>query len=214
MQFESAGAPSGSRDWGRKEMNRTVILDNYDSFTYNISQVLGSLGVEAEVIRNDGISIAELSQLHPGRIIISPGPGSPENPRDFGVCLDAIRVLGQRIPVLGICLGHQGIGYAFGAKVTRAPQPMHGKKSKLTNSGNGLFAGLPRSFEVMRYHSLAIDPATVPTCLEVAAVADDGVIMAVRHKAFPIFGVQFHPESVGTPLGPKLLENFIKVKPR
>jgi anthranilate synthase component 2 len=191
----------------------TVILDNYDSFTFNLYQYLGDLGERPLVYRNDRISLAELDRLRPDRIVISPGPGNPENEAYFGVCRQAILQLGPTVPILGVCLGHQGIIHAFGGRVVRARQVMHGKTSFVFHNDAGIFQGLPRSFEAMRYHSLVGDPATLPACLEVTAWTQDEVIMGVRHRVYPIHGVQFHPESIGTPIGKRLLQNFLAVTP-
>ena len=188
---------------------KIVVLDNYDSFTYNLYQYLGEIGGRPVVFRNDKISLAELQRMRPCRIVISPGPGTPEDPTRLGVCRDAILQLGPSIPVLGVCLGHQGIITALGGRVVRARQVMHGKTSRIYHNGAGLFAGLPQPFEAMRYHSLVADPTTLPKCLEVTARTGDGVIMGVRHREYPIHGVQFHPESIGTPAGKQLLENFL-----
>jgi anthranilate synthase/aminodeoxychorismate synthase-like glutamine amidotransferase len=188
---------------------KTVILDNYDSFTFNLYQYLAELDERPLVFRNDRVSLEELRALRPDHLVISPGPGSPEDERYFGVCRRAILELGPTVPVLGVCLGHQGIIHAFGGRVARAREPMHGKSSPVFHRGGGVLRGLPRPFEAMRYHSLVGDPDTLPDCLEVTARTADGVIMAVRHKVFPVHGVQFHPESVGTPYGKQLLANFL-----
>ncbi|MCE9546019.1 MAG: aminodeoxychorismate/anthranilate synthase component II [Planctomycetia bacterium] len=192
---------------------KTVILDNYDSFTYNLYQYVGELDEAPLVFRNDKISLAELRALEPDRIVISPGPGSPDDPAYFGVCREAILEFGPTTPILGVCLGHQGIVHAFGGQIVRAREVMHGKTSYITHDERGLFAGLPRRFEVMRYHSLIVDPATLPACLRVTAKTADGVIMAVEHREHQIFGVQFHPESIGTTVGKQLLENFLRGSP-
>ncbi len=186
-----------------------VILDNYDSFTYNLYQYLGELSGRPVVYRNDEISLAELERLKPDRIVISPGPGSPDDTVRLGVCRKVILRFGPSAPLLGVCLGHQGIIAAFGGRVVRAERVMHGKTSLVHHNGKGIFAGLPEPFEAMRYHSLIGDRATMPDCLEVTAETSDGVIMAVRHREYPICGVQFHPESIGTPAGKQLLENFV-----
>jgi len=186
-----------------------VILDNYDSFTYNLYQYLGELSGRPVVYRNDEISLAELERLHPDKIVISPGPGSPDDTVRLGVCREVILRFGPSVPLLGVCLGHQGIVAAFGGRVVRAERVMHGKTSLVHHNGKGIFTGLPEPFEAMRYHSLLGDRATLPDCLEVTAETGDGVIMAVRHREYPIYGVQFHPESIGTPAGKQLLENFV-----
>jgi anthranilate synthase/aminodeoxychorismate synthase-like glutamine amidotransferase len=189
---------------------KTVILDNYDSFTFNLYQYIGELDERPLVYRNDAILIEQIWQLAPDRIIISPGPGSPEDSRAFGVCRRVILELGPHIPILGVCLGHQGIIACYGGRVIRAPQPVHGKTRRITTDGRSLFAGLPSSFDAMLYHSLVGDPASVPECLTVTATTSDGVIMGVRHRRFPIEGIQFHPESIGTPVGKALLRNFLR----
>ena len=189
---------------------KTVILDNYDSFTFNLYQYLGELDERPLVFRNDRITLDGLKELRPDRIIISPGPGNPEDPAYFGVCKGAILEMGPTVPVLGVCLGHQGIIHAFGGRVVRAPQVMHGKTSFVFHDGAGVLRGLPRPFEAMRYHSLVGEPATLPDCLEVTARTEDGIIMGVQHRSYPIHGVQFHPESIGTAGGKQILENFLR----
>ena len=188
---------------------KTVIIDNYDSFTYNLYQYLGELDERPLVFRNDRITAEEVKQLAPDRIIISPGPGNPENPAYFGVCRQVILELGRTIPLLGVCLGHQGIAAAFGGRVVRAPEVMHGKTSEVFHDSSALFAGLPQPFQVMRYHSLVADQPTFPDALLATAHTADGIIMGLRHRDLPIYGVQFHPESIGTPAGRRLIENFI-----
>ena len=184
------------------------ILDNYDSFTYNLVQYFGELGAQPVVRRNDEISLAELAAMKPTRICISPGPGEP---RDAGISEEVIRELGPTIPVLGVCLGHQAIGEVFGGAVVRAGRLMHGKTSPIVHAGDGVFAGLPSPFEATRYHSLVVHPESVPTCLEVNARTLEGEIMGLRHREFPIHGVQFHPESILTLEGKRLLENFLRL---
>jgi anthranilate synthase component 2 len=189
---------------------RTVILDNYDSFTFNLYQYLGELEGRAPlVLRNDDVTLAGLERLDPGRLVISPGPGRADDPRYFGVCHAAIVRLGPRLPVLGICLGHQGIIHAFGGEIVGAPEVMHGKASIVRHDGDPLFRHVPAAFEAMRYHSLVGQPLSIPDCLRVIARTDDGVVMGVRHREHPIYGLQFHPESVGTPVGKTLLRNFL-----
>jgi anthranilate synthase component 2 len=188
---------------------KILLLDNYDSFTYNLFQYLGELDEPPLVFRNDRITLTAIRELAPDRIVISPGPGNPENDNYFGVCKSVILELGPRIPVLGVCLGHQGIIHAFGGKIIRAAQPMHGKTSSILHDQKGLFRGLPSPFEAMRYHSLVGDPALLPSCLQATAWTEDGVLMAVRHRSYPIYGVQFHPESIGTGEGKRLLANFL-----
>ena len=186
-----------------------LVIDNYDSFTYNLVQYLGELGTEPFVRRNNEITIGEIATLKPERIVISPGPGRPEQ---AGITLDVIKKFGPTIPLLGVCLGHQAIGMAFGGSVVRATAPMHGKTSTVSHDGRGLFAGIASPFTVGRYHSLVVQKADLPSDLEISAqTEDDGTIMALRHRAFPIHGVQFHPESILTREGQHLLRNFLKV---
>lgn len=188
---------------------RVLVLDNYDSFVFNLAQALRSLGAATRVERNDAITLAQVMNLAPDAIVISPGPGRPEDPQYFGVCSAVLRELSGQIPVLGVCLGHQGIVQAFGGKIVNAPCVMHGKASAIEHDGTGLFAGLPSPISAMRYHSLVAEPETLPDCLHVNARTADGVIMAVEHRSAPVYGVQFHPESIGTPLGPRILANFL-----
>ena len=188
-----------------------LVLDNYDSFTYNLVQYLGELGAEVKVVRNDEATVDEVAALAPERIVISPGPGTPD---DAGISLGLIERLGARVPILGVCLGHQAIGQAFGGRVVRARQVMHGKTSSIRHDGRGVFAGLENPFVATRYHSLAVVRETVPEELEVSAEAEDGEIMGIRHRRWPIEGVQFHPESILTLEGKKLLKNFLAVVPR
>jgi anthranilate synthase/aminodeoxychorismate synthase-like glutamine amidotransferase len=184
-----------------------LLIDNYDSFTWNLAQYLGELGAAPCVRRNDEISLDEIERLRPARIVISPGPGRPE---DAGISVDVIRRFGRTTPILGVCLGHQGIGVAFGGAVVRAPQLMHGKTSNVSHDGRGVFRGVSQPFAAGRYHSLVVaDP--LPDVLEAAARTDDGTIMGVRHREFPIHGVQFHPESVLTDAGRQLLRNFLEL---
>jgi len=183
-----------------------VVIDNYDSFTYNLVQYLGELGGEPHVVRNDSVDVAAVAALKPQRIVISPGPGTPDQ---AGISMDVIRRLGEHTPILGVCLGHQAIGQAFGGTVARAKAQMHGKTSEIRHDGRGVFAGLSNPFTATRYHSLVILPHTVPSELEVTAWAEDGEIMGVRHRSLPIEGVQFHPESILTLEGKRLLGNFL-----
>ena len=184
-------------------------IDNYDSFTYNLVQYLGELGADLLVRRNNEVTLDEIARLEPDRLVISPGPGRPEQ---AGVTLEAIKRFGPQIPVLGVCLGHQAIGLAFGGQVVRAQTPMHGKTSTIEHDGRGVFAGVATPLVASRYHSLLIDPASVPADLEVAArVRGDDTIMAVRHRRFPVHGVQFHPESILTRDGRQMLRNFLAV---
>ena len=185
---------------------RVLVIDNYDSFVYNLVQYLGELGAEPEVYRHDEITVDQVAAAAPEAILISPGPGRPE---DAGVSNQVIEQLGGRIPILGVCLGHQCIGQVYGGKVVRAPSILHGKTSLVHHCGEGVLAGLPDPFEATRYHSLVVDRETVPDVLEVTAETDDGVVMALRHRHLPVEGVQFHPESVLTPAGKQLLTNFL-----
>jgi len=186
-----------------------LVIDNYDSFTYNLVQYLGELGTEPFVKRNDDITVDQIAALKPERIVISPGPGRPEQ---AGITLDVIRTLGPTIPLLGVCLGHQAIGMAFGGAVVRARVPMHGKTSAISHDGRGVFAGMATPLTVARYHSLIVDRAGWPDDLEVSAqTEDDGTVMALRHRSFPIHGVQFHPESIMTREGHHLLRNFLEI---
>lgn len=188
-----------------------LIIDNYDSFVYNIAQILGELGVSCDVIRNDKISLEQIIQNKYDAIVISPGPGTPEDRRYFGICSDVIRKLGPTTPILGVCLGHQGIIHEFGGKVVNAGCVRHGKTSQIKHTNDSLFEGVKNPFRATRYHSLVGDKTIIPDVLEVTAVAeDDGEVMAVRHKKYPIDGVQFHPESILTTEGKKILANFIK----
>jgi anthranilate synthase component 2 len=185
-----------------------LVIDNYDSFTYNLVQFLGELGAEPVVRRNDQITVEEIANGGYCGMVISPGPGEPKG---AGVSLAAIRELGPQIPILGVCLGHQAIGEAFGGRIVRAPRPVHGKASRVKHDGCGIFAGIPREIEVGRYHSLVIDPQSCPQVLEVTAATADGIIMGVRHRSLPIEGVQFHPESVLTSSGMQILSNFVRL---
>lgn len=186
-----------------------LVIDNYDSFTYNLVQFLGEMGADLHVVRNDQITLDEIRVLQPTHIVISPGPGDPD---DGGVSLDVIRELGATTPILGVCLGHQCIGQAYGGVVNRAPHVMHGKTSMISHTGDSMFANMPNPFEATRYHSLIVEEGTLPDVLTVTAFTDDGEIMGLRHKEYPVFGVQFHPESILTTYGPQLLRNFLDVK--
>jgi para-aminobenzoate synthetase component 2 len=185
-----------------------LVIDNYDSFTYNIVQYLGEMGQKLEVYRNDEVTVDDIFNINPDRIIISPGPGVPEN---AGVSVAAIREFGRVTPVLGVCLGHQAIGHAFGGRVVRAPYLMHGKTTEICHDSRTIFRGIPYRFKATRYHSLIVESESLPDCLEVSATTPDGLIMGLRHKECPVEGVQFHPESVMTSHGKKLLENFLKI---
>ncbi|HEY8490705.1 MAG TPA: aminodeoxychorismate/anthranilate synthase component II [Dehalococcoidia bacterium] len=186
-----------------------LLIDNYDSFTYNLYQYLSELGADVQVVRNDRITPEEVEALAPERIVVSPGPCTP---REAGVSVEVIRRLAGTVPILGVCLGHQCIGQAFGARVVGAGEIKHGKTSVIRHDGRGVFAGLPDPFEAIRYHSLAIAPDSVPDCLEVTAWSESGVIMGVRHRELPVEGVQFHPESIMTPVGKDLLRNFLRME--
>jgi anthranilate synthase component II len=188
---------------------RVLLIDNYDSFTYNLYQYLCELGASVSVVRNDAISVAEVGALAPDFIVISPGPGVP---RDAGISIELIRALGPRVPILGVCLGHQAIAEAFGGVVTRAPELMHGKASRIHHDGTGVFDGLPSPFSAIRYHSLCAAPEAVPDSLLVNARTENGVVMAVRHRDYPIHGVQFHPESILSEHGKDLLRNFLRLE--
>ena len=189
----------------------TLIIDNYDSFTYNLYQYLGELGAQPEVVRNDEISLEGVAAAQPRRVVISPGPGSPDDPGYFGVCAEVIRQLGPAIPLLGVCLGHQGIIHVFGGTVIRAPYPVHGKVWEIQHDGTGLFTALPSPLEGMRYHSLMGEQLRLPPELVPNAWTPDGLIMGIRHRQFPIHGIQIHPESIGTPRGKDLLRNFLRL---
>ncbi len=185
-----------------------LLIDNYDSFTYNLYHFLGELGAKAEVRRNDALTAAEALELKPQAIVLSPGPCDPAR---AGICLDLIKAAAGKVPLLGVCLGHQAIGEAFGGEVVRAPVPMHGKVSGVTHDGTGVFAGLPSPFTGTRYHSLTVARESFPETLEVTAETDDGLIMGLKHRELPLYGVQFHPESIASEHGHALLENFLSL---
>jgi anthranilate synthase component 2 len=184
-----------------------LMIDNYDSFTYNLVQYFGELGEDVRTFRNDEITLEEINALKPDRICLSPGPCSP---KEAGICVDLLQQFAGKLPILGVCLGHQAIGEAFGGKVIRAQQVMHGKTSPINHTGVGVFKDLPNPFTVIRYHSLAIERSSIPDCLEITAWTDDGEIMGVRHKDYAIEGVQFHPESILSEHGHALLRNFVQ----
>jgi anthranilate synthase component 2 len=184
-----------------------VLIDNYDSFTYNLVHFLGELGASCEVFRNDKITVAEVLKLKPKGIVLSPGPCTPN---EAGICLELIGKAGPSVPLLGVCLGHQAIGQIYGGQVVRAPVPMHGKLSRIAHKGKGVFKGLPKSFEVTRYHSLIVDRDSLPDCLAITAETD-GLIMGLQHKKHPVHGVQFHPESIASEHGHALLANFLEL---
>jgi len=183
-----------------------LVIDNYDSFTYNLVQYLGELGEEVTVFRNDALTVEDIEAMAPERIVISPGPCTPN---EAGISLQVVKVFAPRIPMLGVCLGHQAIAQAFGGRIVRASVPMHGKVSEVFHDGKGVFAGIPNPFEATRYHSLVVERESLPECLEVSAKTWDDVVMAVRHREYPCDGVQFHPESILTPHGKDILRNFL-----
>jgi len=185
-----------------------LVIDNYDSFTYNLVQYLGELGETVEVRRNNKVTLDEIEQMRPERIVISPGPGTPD---DAGITLDTIQRFSGRLPMLGVCLGHQAIGQAFGGKVIRAPELMHGKASEVSHDGKTIFAGLTAPFQAGRYHSLIVEKQTLPSSLQISAQTKDEIIMGLRHRELKVEGVQFHPESILTPEGKQLLANFLKL---
>ncbi len=186
-----------------------LVIDNYDSFTYNLVQYLGELGARIEVRRNDAVSIEEIeTRLKPEKILISPGPGTPD---DAGISLRILERFGEKLPILGVCLGHQAIGQFFGGRVVRAPAPVHGKPVKISHDGKTVFSGLEKEFQAARYHSLVVERQSLPDCLEISAASPDGLIMGLRHKTHKIEGVQFHPESILTGEGKKLLQNFLNL---
>jgi anthranilate synthase component II len=190
---------------------RVLILDNYDSFVYNLAQYVGEIADEVIVKRNDEVSLSKVVKLSPDKILISPGPGTPADPRYFGVCLDVLRKVSSETPTLGVCLGHQGIVQAFGGRIVKAKRIRHGKTSPIRHDGRGIFRGLKNPFEATRYHSLVADRRTLPSSLEVSAEStDDQEIMGVRHKKFPVEGVQFHPESILTMDGHRIIMNFLE----
>ncbi len=186
-----------------------LVIDNYDSFTYNLVQYFGELGEDVQVFRNDDITVAGVERLHPARIVVSPGPCTPN---EAGISVPAIKHFAGKVPILGVCLGHQSIGQAFGGRIVHAQQVMHGKTSAIRHRGSGVFCGLPAGFQVTRYHSLVIERESLPECLEVTAWTDDGEIMGVRHKKLAVEGVQFHPESILTEHGHAMLKNFLDGK--
>ena len=185
-----------------------LLLDNYDSFTYNLAQYLGELGCQVEVHRNDRISVEQVAQRKPERIVISPGPCTPQ---EAGISVELVQKLAGKIPILGVCLGHQAIGAAFGGKIIRAPKLFHGKTSQIRHDGSGVFRGLPNPFTATRYHSLIVERKSLPAELQVTAETDDDIIMGLQHRQYPLMGVQFHPESVLTESGKQLLKNFLSI---
>lgn len=193
-------------------MKRVLLIDNFDSFTYNLYQYLGELADQVSVVRNTEVPFAQVKMGAFSHIVISPGPGNPTDPAYFGQAAETIERFHQSIPILGVCLGHQGIGAGFGAKIRRAPTIMHGKTSTFSHSGEGLLMGLPPKITVMRYHSLVIDPMSLPAEFNIDAVASDGSVMAIHHNKYPLFGIQFHPESFRTETGKLILMNFLATK--
>jgi len=185
-----------------------LLIDNYDSFTYNLFHYLGELGAQVRVVRNDEISAADALALKPDGIVLSPGPCTPN---EAGICLEVIKQAGGKMPILGVCLGHQAIGQVYGGSIVRAPEPMHGKLSRIHHTGKSVFRGLNNDFLATRYHSLTIDPPSMPAALDITATSDDGVIQGVMHKTHPVHGVQFHPESIASENGHALLGNFLKL---
>jgi len=185
-----------------------LLIDNYDSFTYNLYHYMGELGAKTTVCRNDALTVDDIVEMRPQAIVLSPGPSDPDH---AGICLETIARCAGHIPIFGVCLGHQSIGQAFGGRVVRAPVPMHGKISEISHCNTDLFENLPSPFEATRYHSLMVDLATLPDCLEVTARSDDGVIQGLKHRTLPVYGVQFHPESIATENGHALLANFLKL---
>ena len=183
-----------------------LIIDNYDSFTYNLVHYLGELGATTEVYRNDALTVDQALALTPEAIVLSPGPCDPDK---AGICVDLVRRAKDSLPILGVCLGHQSIGQAFGGRITRASKPMHGKPSPIRHNGKGIFRGLENPFSAIRYHSLVVDPSSLPDEVEITAETDDGVIMGLSHRGLPVHGVQFHPESIDTQFGHDLLNNFL-----
>lgn len=185
-----------------------ILIDNYDSFTYNLYHYLVELGANVVVWRNDKISVEEVITKNPMGIIISPGPCTPDG---AGICLDLVKAVAGKIPLLGVCLGHQTIGQVFGGNVVRAPKVMHGKTSMITHNGTGIFEGIPSPYQAARYHSLTVDKNTLPTCFDATATSDDGLLMAIKHKEYELYGVQFHPESIASDHGHSLLKNFLDI---
>jgi len=192
---------------------KILVLDNYDSFVYNLVQYIGEIGAEPHVFRNDAITLKNIQDMNPKGIIISPGPGTPENPKDIGICMDVIKKVGKEIPILGVCLGHQAIVYVFGGKILQAKTIMHGKTSEISHDGNSIFKGIKNPIQVMRYHSLIADSKFFPNdkLNIIAKTTDRNEIFAVMHKKYPIYGVQFHPESIGTENGKLLIRNFLEI---
>jgi len=190
---------------------KTLVIDNYDSFVFNLVQYIGEFDGNPVVFRNDEISLEKIAEINPTHILISPGPGHPADPAYFGICSEVIKTFGQKTPILGVCLGHQGITTTFGGDVIKAPEIMHGKTSEISHTGDGVFSGLSSPLIGMRYHSLVSDPKNFPEDLEITAQTPDGIIMGLKHKTLSIHGVQFHPESIGSPDGKKMIQNFLEM---
>jgi anthranilate synthase component 2 len=208
---QSASIDEGSRIGERKKTLKVLIIDNYDSFVYNLAQYIGELGAETIVRRNDEITLKQIREIKPERIVLSPGPGNPKDKRSFGVCKEILQHMSCEVPTLGVCLGHQGIISTFGGKVVSAKRLMHGKTSRIIHDGKGIFQGVQNPFIATRYHSLVGEMSSIPECLEVTAVSvDDGEVMSVRHVEYPIQGVQFHPESVLCEDGKLMIKNFLE----
>lgn len=195
-------------------MPRVLVIDNYDSFTYNLVQYLGELGAEVSVERNDEVTLADVRELAPDAIVISPGPGNPADPEYFGVCADVLTEVSPEVPTLGVCLGMQGFVHVYGGDIRKAPRLMHGKACEVNHDGEGVYAGLPDPLEAGRYHSLMVDETTLPDGIVATAVSDEDELMGVRHTDYPIEGVQFHPESILTPDGKRILQNFLEMVKR
>lgn len=208
--MKQAFIPRKDAKSAKKAKKMLLVIDNYDSFTYNLVQYLGELGAEMKVFRNDELTLDEIeNDLNPERIVISPGPGTPDV---AGISLGVIERFANRLPILGVCLGHQAIGQFFGGKVVRGPEPVHGKPVSIKHDGKTLFEGIPQNFAAGRYHSLVVERSSIPDCLEISAESPDGLVMAMRHKELPAEGVQFHPESILTEHGKDLLKNFLALK--
>lgn len=190
-------------------MIMVLVIDNYDSFTYNLVQYMGEMGCHQEIVRNDQVTISDIRRMHPAKIVISPGPCTPA---DAGMILDVVRELHKEYPILGVCLGHQAIGQALGGRIVKAREIVHGKTSEIHHLANGLFQGIPTPFKATRYHSLIVDRTTLPACVEVTAWTSTGIIMGLRHREFPTVGVQFHPESIATEHGKQILANFLSMQ--
>lgn len=188
-----------------------LFIDNYDSFTYNLVQYTGEITSDLKVVRNDRFNLEDIAEMKPSHIIVSPGPGNPENEGEVGLSVEVIKRYYKDFPILGVCLGHQSIGYALGGRVVGAPTIMHGKLSKIIHNGKGVFTNIPSPFTATRYHSLVVDKDSLPSCLEISAHTEDNIIMGISHKEYPVFGVQFHPESIASEYGKTLIANFLNI---